>query len=81
MPKLKLNENQEKDKNLLAMIAYGRIDKRLGKYDAEAVSSITRVCMGTAYNKLNNPETFTLGELRRLRKALGIKSEDFAKIF
>lgn len=73
MPKLKETESQQKDRLTRAYIAknmelYGLSD--------EQVAIKLRCTKRTFQNKKKRPETFTLGELRKLCATIKLKDEE-----
>lgn len=77
MPKLKESDVQQKDRLTRACIA-----KNMALYDLddEAVAVKLRCARRTFQNKQRRPETFTLGELRRLASALHLTDEEKAQL-
>jgi len=77
MPKLKETESQQKDRLTRAYIAknmelYGLSD--------EQVAVKLRCTKRTFQNKKKCPETFTLGELRKLCTTIKLSNEEKAEI-
>ena len=77
MPRLKVNESEEKDRITRAYIA-----KNMELYNMtdEDVAVKLRCTKKTFRNKKKRPETFTLGELRRLCNAIKLTDEEKALI-
>lgn len=63
MPKLKISESEQRKRT-----AGGIIEKRMRQsgYDVDSLAVRMHFCTQTMRNKLNRPETFTLGELWQL---------------
>ena len=73
MPKLKETESQQKDRLTRAYIA-----KNMTLYNLtdEQVAVSLRCTKRTFQNKKKRPETFTLGELRKLCAAIKLSDEE-----
>ena len=73
MPKLKESEEQQKDRITRAYIA-----KNMALYNLsdEQVVVKLRCTKRTFQNKKKRPETFTLGELRKLCATIKLKDEE-----
>lgn len=46
------------------------------KYTGVSIGRAIGACENTGRNRLNNPETFTIGELKKLCKVYGITQEE-----
>lgn len=77
MPKLKLTQEQEKDRLTRAYIAK---NMELYSLSDEVVAMKLRCTKRTFQNKKKRPETFTLGELRKLCVAIKLSDEEKALI-
>lgn len=77
MPKLRESESQQKDRLTRALIA-----KNMALYDLndEEVAIKLRCVKRTFQNKKKRPETFTLGELRKLAVVLKLTKEEKEQI-
>lgn len=73
MPKLKETEEQQKNNLIRAFIAKNMIIYNLSD---EQVAIKIRCAKRTFQSKKKRPETFTLGELRRLCIALKLSDEE-----
>ncbi len=77
MPKLKESEKEQKDKLTRAYIA-----KNMELYNLSDEQVATKLCCTkrTFQNKKKRPETFTLGELRKLCIVIKLSTEEKALI-
>ena len=73
MPRAYLTKNDKRDFQLVKNIR-GRA-KAYG-LNMSDVAEHLGICSKTFYNRLNNPEDFTLGNLRDLAKILKISAEE-----
>ncbi len=73
MPKIKLSEQEEKDRRARACIAK---NMELNGLNDESVAIKLRVTKRTFQNKKKRPGTFTLTELRKLVDILKISESD-----
>lgn len=73
MPRLKESEEQQKDKLIRAYIAK---NMELYSLSDELVAIKLRCTKRTFQNKKKRPETFTLGELRKLCTVMKLKDEE-----
>ncbi len=77
MPKLKVSEDEQWKRNVRGAIARGMEAQGL---DDEAISKKMPFCKKTFQNKRKRPETFTVGEMRLLAKALKLSSDELIVI-
>ena len=73
MPKLKESDEEKKNRNTRAYIAK---NMELYNFNDEQVAVKLRCTKRTFQNKKRRPETFTLGELRRLCITLKFSDEE-----
>ena len=79
MPKVTLcSRDKPMNDALLAEIARGMAVK--GKHPKD-IALYTGVSKGTALNRRNKPETFQLGELRKLFNVMGTSNEVILAVF
>lgn len=79
MPKLKEAQKDIKNRILISKIAERSI---LYSFDPskKQLSRLMGVSRATVYNKLNNPENITIGELRNLDKKFKFSAEELREI-
>ena len=73
MPRVKQTETEEKNRKARACIAKGMA---MQDVNDEEVAKKLNVTKRTFQNKKKHPETFTLGELRKLSVVLKLTEED-----
>ncbi|SES69394.1 hypothetical protein [[Clostridium] polysaccharolyticum] len=73
MPKIKLSEQEEKDRRARACIAK---NMELNGLNDESVAIKLHVTKRTFQNKKKRPGTFTLAELRKLSEVFKLSDED-----
>ncbi len=76
MPKLKESENQAKDNLIRAYIAKNKV---LNNMSDEQIILKLHLSRSAYYHKRKKPSTFTLGELRRLKQALKLSTEEMSE--
>jgi pantothenate kinase len=77
VPKLKLNDTEQKNRVVNALIKKNMV--LLGVNDEELAIK-ARFTRRTLQNRRNNPESYTLGELRRICTALKLTDEEKAQL-
>lgn len=74
MPRIKKDERQKKDDMFRALVAKNMV--LYGYASAKDLAPAIRCSRSTLLNKLNDPDKFTRGELRRLFDALHLTAEE-----
>ncbi|MGO5051461.1 helix-turn-helix domain-containing protein [Lachnospiraceae bacterium LCP25S3_G4] len=78
MPRVKPTKNQEDKRKVQGIIIGKLVEKGIGKKDLSTKCNFT---IQSFYNKYNNPNSFTLGELKVIVKTLGISKDQLCNIF
>lgn len=69
MPKIKQSAMSKKDKELISLIRKYLFINNVGAYE---IGLAMRMSEATYYNRLKNPGNFSIEEIRKLSKKLGI---------
>ena len=69
MPKLKESPDKQQDNEIIARITYGMSKRDIS---ISEISLTARMTKQTFYNRKKRPELFTLEELRRISKRIGL---------
>ncbi len=77
MPKLRQTDEQKQNTYLIANIKRGMDIWGISK---EQLAKRTDISLATLYNRLNDPETFHLYELRRIARSLHTTVEELMRV-
>lgn len=77
MPKVVLGQYTEANKRFRQLIEAGLI---LREKKRDELTTKARMSRATYYNRLRNPESMTVKELRIYRRELGISDEDLLSV-
>lgn len=77
MPKVVLGQYAEANKKFRQLIEVGLI---LREKKRDELTTKARMSRATYYNRLRNPESMTVKELRIYRRELGISDEDLLSV-
>lgn len=77
MTKSEAKSREKKNKEINAQVSYYLKKENYTKQD---LASMMGMCVATLYNKLRDPNTFTLREVRDLRIILGLSEEQMLAI-